>query len=341
MKEEESVASSIFEIHDSSINVKELMEEIEKNLKLRNVSEDEILRISSAKFSPESPAGFRQFDPSFTVNLFEKGISPPKFTNPSLWFIKGPLKWLLIKFVDLYSVIDKKLSEKRIKAFYNVVHELIVLKSRQETLLNRFEGFYKDYIDLKVKIGEQVNPDFAFSVTGHLPEKYSDKSDTRILDLLNSNSKTLVLFPEWGEFLNKLKIREIKFNSIAFNPMEFRYIKKNVTDEIRLIEFPDFEPDISFSGISDIILQCNACILPDWVLEKILKTISEFSKSETKIYFRYSNSEISFLKPFRKNYLTTIDPDSLKIYLKSIGFKNIVKHETSKDEFSLITFAIP
>jgi hypothetical protein len=55
------------------------------------------------------------------ANAFEKGISPPKFTNPKLWFIRGPIKWVFVSLVNLYSFIDKKLSENRIRAFFSVL----------------------------------------------------------------------------------------------------------------------------------------------------------------------------------------------------------------------------
>ena len=76
----------IFEIQNSEINVAEIMREIESNLRQRSIDKSEIDRIAKLKLSSDSPAGHREFDPSLTANLFEKGIAPPKFSNPRYWF---------------------------------------------------------------------------------------------------------------------------------------------------------------------------------------------------------------------------------------------------------------
>ena len=139
----------VFEIQNSDINVPEIMREIEASLKKRSIDKNEIERIAKLKLSADSPAGHREFDPSLTANLFEKGIAPPKFTNPHLWFIRGPLKWAIVKFTEIYSLVDKKLSENRIKAFYSVLHELILLKNKHQRLENKFNELYKHVVELR------------------------------------------------------------------------------------------------------------------------------------------------------------------------------------------------
>ena len=149
MEEQSAQIPHIFEIHDSEINVSEIMKEIESNLSKRNINKEELNKIYRADFSPDSPGGYREFDPAYIANQFESGISPPKFQNKSLWFIRGPIKWIIVKLIELYSYVEKKLSFNRIRAFYSVVHELIVLKKRYDLLQSRFDELEKEVKELK------------------------------------------------------------------------------------------------------------------------------------------------------------------------------------------------
>jgi len=329
---------TIFEIKDSGINVEEIMQELESSLKKRNVTREEIERISNQSFSPKSPAGFREFDPAFTANLFEKGISAPKFTNPSLWFIKGPFKWMVVKLVEIYSFVDKKLSENRIRAFYNVLHELILLRSKHETLLKRYERFYKEFLELKAIIQEKVQPDFEISVIQYKNPKLIEESDEIILEEISKNSKnTLVLFPEWGDFLLKLRTKKIQFDSISFSKNQFDHIKKQITDNVR---FTDDLASLNFSGFDSIVFQSNINLIPNWKIELLLKRIAEKSDKPTKVYLRFSEKDISSNSPFQPSYPTRVDLSEIRPFLKNLGYKNIQELETEKDGFHLFMFAV-
>ncbi|MBE7413044.1 MAG: hypothetical protein L6Q54_13310 [Leptospiraceae bacterium] len=326
----------VIEIKDSSINVEDIMRELESSLSKRNVSKDEIERISGFRFSPKSLAGFREFDPSFTANLFEKGISVPKFTNPSLWFIKGPLKWIVVKLVEVYSFVDKKLSENRIRAFYNVLHELILLRSKHEALMQRYEKFYKDFLELQALINEKVQPDFEISVVRYQNSKHIDESDEMILKELSSNTKkTLILFPEWGDFLLKLRAEKISFESVSFSKHQFEYIKKEITDNV---QFSEDLVSIDFSEFDSIVFQCNANLIPNWKIELLLKTILEKSKKNTKVFLRFSEKEISCNSPFQPSHPTKIVFSEVRPYLKNLGYKEIVEYEKKEDGFYLFSF---
>ncbi|PKA03348.1 LIC_10202 family protein, partial [Leptospira ellisii] len=54
----------LFEIRDSRINVREIMEEIESKLKKNPSTKEEIDKLTHWKFSPPGPEGYRDFDPS-------------------------------------------------------------------------------------------------------------------------------------------------------------------------------------------------------------------------------------------------------------------------------------
>ncbi len=146
---EKSPHEPFFQIHDPEINVEEIMEDIESKLKSRDISKEDVERISKLRLSPFSKNSLREFDASLSANLFEKGISPPKFTNPKLWFFKGPLRWMLSKFVDFYALVDKKLSENRVRAFFQLLHEVVILKKRQDLLGQKLDEFYQEYSNNK------------------------------------------------------------------------------------------------------------------------------------------------------------------------------------------------
>lgn len=135
----------LFEIRDSRINVREIMEEIEAKLKKNPSTKEDIEKLTHWKLSPPSPEGYRDFDPAEIAHLFEKGITPPKFSNPKLRFVRGPLKWLLIRFAEFYSFLDKKLSENRTRAFYSVLHELILIRSENQNLKRKWSPFIPNF----------------------------------------------------------------------------------------------------------------------------------------------------------------------------------------------------
>ncbi|MCP5493166.1 MAG: hypothetical protein H7A23_01290 [Leptospiraceae bacterium] len=325
----------IFEIQNSDINVLDIMEQIESNLAKRSINKDEIEKIVKLKFTPNSPEGYREFDPCETANLFEKGISPPKFTNPSLKFIKGPLKWLIIQFVKLYSILDKKISQNRIHAFYSVVHEMILLKKSQNYLSERFNQLYKDQINLesKLQVGLSKN---VYINRNSVRNEFVQKSDQRILELINEKSVGLVVFPEWDAVFTQLKSKFVNITLLIEDKMLYDYFNNELIDKVLLVDsicnFTKYE------NYSFIFFQSNICLLPPFLLEKILRNMANYTSPQTKIFLRYSNSSIDVYTPFQRNHLTHINESLLHSYLKGIGFQNIILHQTDSDEFKLISF---
>lgn len=312
------------------------MEEIERNLTKRTISKEEIDRIAKLKFTPNSPEGYREFDPSETANLFEKGISPPKFTNPSLWFVKGPLKWLIVQFVKLYSIFDKKVSQNRIHAFYSVVHELILLKKSQRFLSERFDQLYKEHTYLKSQQALNITKN-VYVNRNSVEIQFIQKSDSRILDLVDKKSSGLILYPEWNGLLTQLKTKFVSLSLLLEDKFQEKDIDKSTVDRIFLVEsIPDF---LEYQNYSFILFQSNVCFLPPYLLEKILMNIYENANPKTQIFLRYSNTSIDVYSPFQRNHLTHIDKSLLLPYLKDIGFQNIIVHQTDLDEFKLLSFS--
>jgi hypothetical protein len=327
----------IFEIQNSDINVAEIMRDIESSLRQRSIDKSEIDRITRLQLTSDSPAGHREFDPSLTANLFEKGISPPKFSNPRYWFIKGPLKWIIIKVTEFYSLVDKKLSENRIKAFYSVLHELILLKAKHQRLESKLAELYKHVVELKASSKTDFQINF-YDNYNLLSDRYS-KSDTRILSFLKKEKPTLILLPDWDNFLNLLKLNRIDFHAIVSNKNQFNYIEKQITNHVSFVE--EMHEFTQYENYSNIILYCNACLLPVPLLEKIVIMIMEKADSGTQCFIRFTNYSINNHSPFQENFPTQIDSEKVYSYLNNIGFRNIIFHSVSKEEMELITFSLP
>ncbi len=330
--------TEIFEIQNSDINVREIMEEIESSLNERSIDKSEIERIVKLKLSSDSPAGHREFDPSLTANLFEKGIAPPKFSNPRYWFIKGPLKWSIIKFTEFYSLVDKKLSENRIKAFYSVLHELILLKAKHRRLELKVAELYAQVVELRTSHQTKLFQNNFYDNDKPLSESFN-QSDLRILSLLIKDKATLVLLPDWGNFLSLLKLNRIPFRAIVQNKSQADYISEKISNEVFIVE--PINKFKEYKSYSNIILHCNACRLPAWVLEEVILNLKVNASSNTHFFLRFSNFALTNYSPFQENFQTRIDLNKIHSYLKDLGFKNIILHEAGTDEMELVTFTLP
>jgi hypothetical protein len=325
----------IFEIQDSDINISEIMAEIESSLKKRNLDSNEIARITKLRLTPETPEGERQFDPAGTAHSFEKGINPPSFTNPIFKYIRGPLRWLFVKFIEGYSLFDKKVSENRIKAFFSVIYELVLLRKKYEVLEKKFLDFHREHIELKAYVLGKKEIQSFYNPNKPL-ESGTEKSNERILDMIHSGDKTLVIFPEYDNLLQKFKLKQIPFLAIVNDKREYDYFLNNITSDINLVHH--LEEYQNYSGFKNIFLAINACKLPGWLLEKLIFSIRKYSDSETKIFFRYSNSSLNFHTPFQENLQSKISNELLFHFLRETGYKNIVRHTVEDGELSLITF---
>ncbi|MFB5650198.1 hypothetical protein ACE5IS_06095 [Leptospira wolffii] len=331
----EERSSDIIEIKDSSVNVRELMMEIESRLSRRPVSKEELERLSRWKFSPQSPEGYREFDAAETAHLFEKGISAPKFTNPKFRYIRGPIRWLLVKFIEFYAFLDKKLSENRTRAFYSVLNELILLRGDHEKLKRKFEKFYSEFVELNFSLRNRFEPDFIWSSEFLYEEELSEESESLLLSRLSPGESVLVLNPEWGKFLKQLLKAQIEFKSVAWNPSQYSYIREKITGSVQLLSFDELLPNPPLP--SKILSPSNLCLLPNWTLEKLFRNLAVKTSPGTEFFFRYSNYSNRFSSPFQPALLTQINDSSFREFLHKLGFKNIVDTK-AEDGFVILSF---
>jgi len=140
-----------FEIQAPGLDAEELLQRIEDNLSARGHDPDEAERVANLSFTPVSP-GVGGFDPALTTELFERPIAEPKFTSKKFRYLKGPLRFAARRVFRLLSQIFMKLSENKIQAFYNVVHELIALNHRYAKLQERFEETLTDNLRLRSEL---------------------------------------------------------------------------------------------------------------------------------------------------------------------------------------------
>jgi len=306
------------------------MRGIESKIPLPPPTKLELERISQMQFQPESPEGYRKFDPAGTAHLFEKGIAPPKFTNPKLWFVKGPIKFIFTRFIEFYGLVDKKLSENRIKAFFSVLHELIRIAKRMQNLEKRFESFYKDHllqVDLKSATGE---PKFGWANYQFMDDAgLTDDWDLAISDM-KGKGKLIALFPEWGTLLKKLTIESIPFESYTENKNEFEFVQKKITSNIRLSEsiFP-----LKLSETNHIIIGLSLNQFPSIVLERIFAEISNALQPNSYLYFSIQLENQNNHSPFQDIQLSKIDQRKLPGYLLTFGLseeRDLSKSSTKK-----------
>jgi len=313
--------SPFVEIRDSEINVKEIVREIESKIPLPPPTPAEWERIKKMQFQPESPEGYRKFDPANTAFLFEKGISTPKFTNPKLWFIKGPIKFLFTRFIEFYSLVDKKLSENRIKAFFSVLHELIRLSKRIQNLESKLESYYSKYL-----LRSEINQDFNQIDFGWSTFQYFDQAgqlnfwESAIVDLKKQND-ICILFPSWGYLLKELTIAGVKFQAYSNIDSEISFIKSKISSNIEKIKslFP-FSNYLKENSNVVIFIPLNR--FPSFLLEKIFAELSLSMKSGNHLYFSIQNETASGVSPFQDIDVTKINVNILPSYLKSQGFES-------------------
>lgn len=319
--------SALFEIHDTTINVREIMGEIESRLKKISIDKNEIERISKLSFNPPSPSGYREFDALGTANLFENGVSIPKFTNPSFWFVRGPLKWLIVKIVSVFSLIDKKLSENRIRAFYNLIHELILLKNRTNKINEKLNFLYNDFSEMMARFKTGIYPDY-LSFENFYDREYEVEKARVFIKNIDKAKKILIIGPGWGWILSHLLEGEIKFKAITDSEFKYNFIKREITSEIELIKSILNYND--YNKFQLIILYTNLAYLSGWYINTLIQGIFKKSNKGTEIYLLFNNFPETGNFPFESTGITKINEDKFLYYLKEIGFKNIrfIKYNT-------------
>ncbi len=329
MENEPSIEPTPFtEIRDPQINIQEIIEEIESKIPLPPPSQAEWERITKMQFQPESPQGFRKFDPAGTAFLFEKGISPPKFTNPKVWFIKGPIKFIFTRIIEFYSLVDKKLSENRIKAFFSVLHELIRLTKRIQNIETRLENFYTKFLLHSNQSTDLNQIDFGWSTFQYFETAGQINIWENAIEDLKSNNDLIILFPGWGYLLKELTISNIRFHSFSNIPEEVNFIQSKITSNITKIT-QTFPLKSYVHGNKDVLICIPLNRFPSFLLEKLFAELSVSILKGQRLYLSIQASDLTNDSPFQDVDVTRIDSIKLATYLKSLGFeeeRNLTKH---------------
>ncbi len=321
MENEPFIKSTPFvEIRDPQINVQDIIREIESKIPLPPASNPEWERIAKMEFQPESPEGYRKFDPAGTAFLFEKGISTPKFTNPKLWFIRGPIKFIFTRIIEFYSLVDKKLSENRIKAFFSVLHELIRLSKRIQNIEFRLENFNKNYL-LKSGISSDLNNfDFGWSTFQYFDLPGTINHWDLAIQNLKHKKHVSVLFPAWGYILKELTISKVNFISYTNLDEEEKFIRSKITSQITKID--NIFPLKNFlKPNSDILIFIPLNRFPSFLLEKLFSELSESVSIGHDIYISIQTNSSFGSTPFQDIEITKVELIKLPVYLKSLGFE--------------------
>ncbi|MCT8334396.1 hypothetical protein NUH30_12005 [Leptospira sp. 85282-16] len=319
--------SPFVEVRDPQLNVSELMQDIESKIPLDPSQAANWLELTKLSYKPESPQGFRKFDPAGTAHLFEKGISSPKFSNPKFWFIKGPIKYLLGRLISVYGLIDKKLSENRIRAFFSVLHELVRLGKRIEQIENRFDGFYRDHL---LQTNSNSLPNFGWAANSYFIDAGSNPAWKVALEDISQSKEITVLFPEWGDIIKQLSIQKIPFQSITSDENEFRFIQNKISATVRL-EKQLFPLKNILNSTTNILIYLPLNRFPSFWIEKLFAEISNSLNTGKHLYFSVAIKPNHSNRPFSDLHVSEIDLDKLPIYLETLGFKEVRDLSTTDD----------
>lgn len=314
----ENIDDSIFEVKNTEVNILEILREIESKLPKRDIDFKDIQRISELSHEKIQSKNLRFFDPAYTAHLFEKGIQPPKFTNPKLWFVRGPVKWFICKLIDLYSLFDKKISENRTKAFYNLVHEVMLIKQSHKTLEEKFHELLKDYLKLKTHITN--NNSHLIDIKNFYLNPSYEKVENSIFEFIqkNQNKNILLLFPETFHLIRKLEISNISFLALTNQTSIYNFLRENYTQNVQFYENPlDIKDFFPFEAV---VICKNLSEFPNWNIQTLFLEFEKKIQTKSKIYAWFKNSSVSSANPFQENFPTRIVLDSLSNYLNKIDF---------------------
>jgi len=328
---EKSGVNSYIQIHDPELNVEEIMQKIESRLKSRNISKEDIERISTIQFSPFQNLTERNFDPSYAANLFEKGISVPQFTNPKLWFLKGPLRWFLLKIVEFYSVMDKKFSENRVRAFFQVLHEIVLLRKQHNLLSNKLEEFYKEYIQMKFELSQKIHPVYSYyPLSLQMNFDSTPRSEIEfLLELICNAQPVVIYYPASIDFLHRFNARRISYQIVTPYEEDLHLLRRTVTEHVSTEE--------KIPAGHSVLFHANACLFSSAFWEGTLRSWKS-SEKNTRFIIRINDGIVSRLSPFRDNLPMKVNTNELPNYLRNLGFCNVNIYEKDQAGWIYVCF---
>lgn len=325
--------NQIFQIKNSEVQIKEILADLEKKLSLRNISKEELSRIQNLDLTSDVSSFNRQFDPAYIANQFEEGISIPKFTNPKYSFIKGPLKTIITKLIQFYSLLDKKLSENRIRAFYLVLHELIRSRKKIQRLEKKLFELSNILNQIQVKQTVSKNT-FEFSDYYKLFQEDLEFDFTPIHSALHNSKKILLIEPIHAQLPKEILSKGQEL-SILTSLLEKKESLLKFTNSIfvqeNIIEFKNY------SEFDAIIYSGNICSLRPEFIHLLFLNFQKNSNTHTKFLISFSNQANSEILPFSLNSISKIDSEKFRIYLNELSFLNIKFLEMKPLEYVFFT----
>ena len=334
----------IFEINAAGIDTERLKREIEEQVNARGYDPAEVERIRNLSFTPVSPAGGRGFDPAITSELFELPVATPDFQSRKFRYLKGPLKWLAGRLFRALVQINDKLSENKIQAFYNVVHELIAINYRYDKLQSRFETVLEENLKLRGRL-EELNAARGMQLPSaeNIPqlEPARARRNARLIERIQQELKpeertsALCLDDAWGHYA--FEMQNMGFLDVSLNvadPLQRQYIKIVRGLEARLASADACLaacPDQSLSLLTVMDL-AGMTGIPDEIPGLAAKKLKPGG------YIMLVADGARLDSPFSRNPVWRIDAEKLQELFEAFGFSPVIMQdeESSDGGFALI-----
>jgi len=126
-----------FEIHASGVDSQQVEKELERSLRRRRHSRQEIEFIKNLSFQPAPAENLKAFDAALTTELYDRPSSLPVFSRIRL---PGILRPMARRLYALLRTLYVRLGEYKQQAFYNVVHELLAIDYRLKNQARQLEA---------------------------------------------------------------------------------------------------------------------------------------------------------------------------------------------------------
>ncbi len=218
------MARPIFEIHAAGLDANAVQADIEQELRAQALDPALVRRVEELSFTPVAPTTDGGFDPALTAELFEHPVALPDFRSRKYRFVRGPLRALANALFRLLVQVDEKLSENKVQSFHHVVHELIRLSHRFESLLSRYALLEEEVLALRAAGGRGVRP-VKSAAPEELPPPPSELARRHEelaseLSALLERGSALTLDDAWGHFAHSLE--RVGFSVACSMPEESR-----------------------------------------------------------------------------------------------------------------------
>ncbi|MBE7439470.1 MAG: hypothetical protein HS115_13510 [Spirochaetales bacterium] len=226
---------SRFEIHASGVDSQQLEKELERSLRRRKHSRQEIEFIKNLTFQPLPAENPGAFDAALTTELYDRPSSLPVFSRIRL---PGILRPIARRLYSLIRSLYVRLGEYKQQAFYNVVHELLAIDYRLKNQARQLEAIAGLFL------GEPTGKKAPFPLPVDQPEIAQLNQD--LVALLPPGKKALIVNDDrasLGRLLRRTGYAEVQSHTTS--PLMQSIAQTNGQDLLCLPE------DVVLTGQSD------------------------------------------------------------------------------------------